>query len=71
MLKKWWVKGLLGAGVWAALTIGAGIVHTSVILGGKLTEAEDEALSGKYGMACGVGLVAIFVLCYLTRPRTA
>lgn len=64
MLKKWWVRGLLGAAAWAVLTIGAGILHTS-----GLPEAEDAALSEKYGMACGAGLVAILVLSYLLRSR--
>lgn len=69
MMKKWWVKGLLGAVIWAVLVIGAGIVHTSVILGGRITEAEDEAISGKYGMACGLGTVGIFLFFYLFRNR--
>lgn len=69
MLKKWWVKGLLGAGIWVVLTIGVGIVHTSVILGGRITEAEDEAISGKYGMACGLGTVGILLFFYLIRNR--
>ena len=70
VLKKWWVKGVLGAIVWTALTIGAGIVHTSVSLADRISEAEDAAISGKYGMACGVGIVAILVLSYRMRPRT-
>jgi hypothetical protein len=69
MPKAWWIRALLGSALGAALTIGAGILHTSVILGGRLTEAEDEALSGKYGVACGIGIVAILVLAYARRGR--
>lgn len=70
MLKTWWVKGLLGAILWTALTIGAGIVHTSVILAGRISEAEDAAISEKYGMACGVGVVAIVAVSYMFRSRS-
>ena len=69
MLKKWWVRGLLGSAVWAVLTIGAGILHTSVILGGRLSEAEDAAISERYGQACGGGVLAILLICYLIRNR--
>jgi hypothetical protein len=69
MLGKWWVRGLLVGVAWIVLCIGAGIVHTEVILKGQLSPAEDEALSGKYGMAAGIGLVAAFVLANVLWSR--
>lgn len=66
---KWWKKALITSGVWVALTIGAGIVHTNVILAGKLTPEQDERISGLYGIVCGGGLVATWYLFYLRRKR--
>jgi membrane protease YdiL (CAAX protease family) len=70
-MKRWWVKALLTSVLWAALAIGALIVHTEVVLKGKLTEKQDEAISEKYGMICGAGLGAIWGLGYLLRRRKA
>ena len=68
---KRWQKALLYSVVWTSLTIGAGILHSNVILAGRLTPEQDEALSGRYGIACGVGLVLIWVVCYSRKqsPR--
>ncbi len=66
MLKTWWVRGLLGSAAWTAATVGAGMLHTS-----GLPEAEDAVLSERYGMACGAGIAAILLLCYLLRNRTS
>jgi len=68
---KWWKKALITSGVWVALTIGAGIVHTNVILAGKLTPDQDDRISGAYGMLCGGGLVAAWLLFYQRRKRNA
>ncbi len=69
--RRWkrWQKALLGSVIWAALIIGAGIVHTDVILAGKLTEAQDAEISERYGMACGAGLVAILAVVFLRKRR--
>ncbi len=66
---KRWQKALLGSLIWIALTIGTAIVHTSVFSAGKLTEAQDEEISERYGMACGAGLVGILALVFLRRTR--
>jgi|GEM_PF-2463667 len=59
---KWWKKALLFSVLWVALVIGAAVVHTEVVLAGKLTPQQDEAISEKYGQLCGAGLVGIWVL---------
>jgi hypothetical protein len=59
---KWWVKGLIASGLWIALTIGIGIFHTEVILAGKLTKAQDIAISEQYGTVCAIGLVLIWLI---------
>jgi hypothetical protein len=68
---KWWKTALIISGVWAVLTIGAGIIHTNVILAGKITPQQDEKISEGYGKVCGGGLVAAWVLSYLFRKRSA
>lgn len=60
---------LLCSVIWSALIIAAAIVHTSVILAGKLTEAQDSEISERYGMACGAGLVVILAVIFLRKQR--
>jgi hypothetical protein len=55
-------KALLFSGAWIALTIGAGLIHTNIVLAGKITPQQDEAISEKYGRLCGTGLVLIWVI---------
>lgn len=66
---KWWKKALIFSVIWSALTIGAGITHTNVILAGKITPQQDEKISEAYGKVCGGGLVVAWVLLYLLRKR--
>jgi hypothetical protein len=66
---KRWQKALLCSVIWITLTVGAGMVHVNVVLAGKLTEAQDEAISERYGMACGAGLVAILAFIFLRKVR--
>ena len=66
---KRWQKALLGSVIWAALIIGAGIVFTDVILAGKLTKAEDSAISENDGQVFAVGLVGIWAALYSRKSR--
>ena len=66
---KRWQKALLGSVIWSVLIIGTGIVHVNVLLAGKLTEAQDEEISERYGMACGAGLVGILAIVFLRKER--
>ena len=65
----WWKKALIFSVIWAVLTIGTGIIHTNVILAGKITPQQDEKISEVYGKVCGGGLVAAWILLYLVRKR--
>lgn len=54
--------------------IGAGITHTNVILADKITPAQDEAISAKYGELAGIGvgvLIGVFLVSkfFPTKPR--
>ena len=66
---KWWKKALLFSGAWIALIIAVGVIHTEVVLAGKITALQDEAISEKYGEACAYGLIAIWVLTALLRNK--
>jgi putative copper export protein len=68
-MKRWWVKALLASVLWVALAIGAGIVHTEVVMKGTLTEQQDEAISERYGQVCGGGLVLIWMVAYVLCRR--
>jgi hypothetical protein len=61
---KTWKKGLIFSLVWIALTIAGGIVHTEYILAGRITPSQDAALSARYGNACVVGLMVIWITLY-------
>ncbi len=69
LIMSWWKKALVFSGVWIALVIGVGVIHTNVVLAGKITPQQDEAISEKYGEACGTGLVAIWVITALLRKK--
>jgi hypothetical protein len=68
---KWWKKALILSGLWLALTVGVGVFHTEVLLKGKTTPAQDEAISEAYGMACGFGVAMIWFLSafFKKKPR--
>ena len=67
---KRWQKALLAVAAWIVLTIGSAILHTNVILAGRLTPEQDDAISERYGIACGAGLVLIGAVFYLRKgPR--
>ncbi len=65
----WWKKTLAVSVVWAALIIGAGMLHTNVILAGRLTPQQDDRISTLYGMACGAGLVLTWFVGYVWSKR--
>ena len=65
---QWWTQALIVSIVWIALTIGVGMLHTDVVLRGKITPAQDSAISGRYGTVCAIGLIVIWVV-YSIRNR--
>ncbi len=60
----WWKKALIVSAVWVALTIAVGMIHTEVVLAGHITPQRNDQISQAYGMACGAGLVAIWLVAY-------
>lgn len=45
------------------------MIHTDVILKGKITQAEDETISGRYGLGCGAGFLATWIISYVIHRR--
>ncbi len=69
---KWWKKALIASLVLFVLVLGAGILHTELILAGELTPAQADAVMERYGNAIGVGMVAIWIVLFLRRkPPTS
>jgi len=61
-------KYLLCSVIWAVLVIGAGILHTNVILAGRITPEQDAQLSERYGMACGFGVSLVWCI-FIVRKK--
>ena len=69
---KWWKKALIASLVLFVLVLGAGILHTELILAGELTPAQSDAVMERYANAIGVGMVAIWIVLFLRRkPPTS
>ena len=62
-----WQKALLCSSIWLVIIVSAAIIHTSVILAGKLSQAEDAALSERYGIICGAGIVVFLAAIFSRR----
>jgi hypothetical protein len=58
---KWWNKALVVSITWIIIDIGVAFVHTSIILKGKITPAQDELISYQYGQALVLGLILIWI----------
>jgi len=60
-------KALLFSVIWIVLMIAGGIVHTNVLRAGELTSEQDSALSARYGNACFIGLVLIWIFVFTQK----
>jgi len=61
----WWGMALMVSAAWVAVVVAVGYTHTDVILAGKISDAEDAAISEIYGIVCGLGVVLVWVLSFL------
>jgi len=61
----WWGMALMVSAAWVAVVVAIGYTHTDVILAGKISDAEDAAISEIYGIVCGLGVVLVWVLSFL------
>jgi hypothetical protein len=66
---KWWVIAIIASAVWLVLIIAAGMIHTNVILAGKITPEQDEAISNAYGFVCGAVLGAFWTVLMVWRLK--
>ena len=62
-----WKKALLCSVIWLALLFSTAVFHTNVVHSGKLRQAGDAALTERYGMICGAGLVVIMAVIFSRR----
>jgi len=66
---RWWTKALIYSAIfsviWAGIVIAVGYYHTDVYLAGKITPAQDRAISEKYGDLLGSGLPLVWGICFL------
>ena len=51
--------------IWFGIVVAVGYVHTEVFLAGQITPAQDQAITEAYSEFGGVGLVAVWVVCFL------
>lgn len=56
----WWAIALIISVIWSAVLIGIGIFQTNVLLAGKITQQQDDAISGMYGLILGISLGALW-----------
>jgi len=66
---RWWIKALIFSVVFSVVSVGiiatVGYFHTDVYLAGQITQAQDHAISEKYGDLAGRGLGVVWVICFL------
>jgi len=66
---RWWTKALIYSVIfsviWVGLIVAIGYYHTDVYLAGKITPAQDRAISEKYGDLAGQGLGLVWGICFL------
>ena len=63
-----WQKALLFSVIWIVVVLSAGFFVTDVMLAGKITPQQDEQISEQCGMACGGGVVLIWVVFFARKP---
>jgi hypothetical protein len=68
---QWWAKGLILSIIWLGIVIAVGYIHTEVFLAGAITQAQDEAISETYGIAAGIGLVVLWMICFFRLRRAS
>jgi hypothetical protein len=64
---KWWKKALIGSVAWAVLMIAAALILTQVVLAGRITEQQADAIAFKFGIVGGAGMVLIPAILYFHR----
>src|SRR5215475_2853663 len=53
-----WGMALMVSAAWVAVVVAVGYTHTDVILAGKISDAEDAAISEIYGIVCGLAWIS-------------
>ena len=66
---KWWKKAIIASVVWVILITSIAFIHTEIILKGKISPAQDSAISGAYGRTAGSVLILIWILLQVISHR--
>jgi hypothetical protein len=69
MKMKWWLRALLISVVFTAFCVGGGIYLTDVALKGQMTPEKNETISETVGQVAGLGVVGVWVLCFIFRKK--
>ena len=67
----WWKKALIGSVAWTALVFVIIMLHTTLTRDEPTTPEQDYAISRRYGQVYGAGLIAVWVLSFITRRKRA
>jgi ABC-type cobalt transport system substrate-binding protein len=66
---KWWKIALIISIIFFVLNLVLSIIHTGVILEGKITEEQVDLICQKYGQMLGISLVLIWIALYSARRK--
>ena len=66
---RWWLKALIFSVIFSVIWVGVvgvvGCITTDVFLAGKITQAQDHALSEKFGDLASSGIRLMWFNCFL------
>jgi hypothetical protein len=66
---RWWIKALIFSVIFSVIWVGVvgvvGYITTDVFLAGKITQAQDHALSDKFGDLASSGIPLVWFICFL------
>ena len=62
---RWWLRALIFSVIWVGAVGVVGYITTDLFLAGKITQAQDHALSEKFGDLASSGIPLVWFICFL------
>jgi len=66
---RWWLRAIIFSVIFSVIWVGVvgvvGYITTDVFLAGKITQAQDHALSEKFGDLASSGIPLVWFICFL------